>query len=129
MSFFRRKRREPPIMNRTTAMSMVPVRNSAVNEETGDDGQLQLAYDAMVRPWFAAPAEKLGLWDGKPLRKKVELDSMGQFVWDKVDGRNSVSDIAASFCNRYGVLRQEADLSVASFLKMLGERGIIALKE
>ncbi|GAB7023864.1 PqqD family protein [Salidesulfovibrio brasiliensis] len=129
MAFFRRKTRPKPEFDRERAMGMIPVRNHGVRQETTADGQVQLAYEAMVRPWFAGPAEKLGLWDGKPMTKRVELDAMGRFVWERVDGKHSVRAIAEAFCERYGVLQEEAELSVASFMRMLGERGIIAIRE
>lgn len=128
MGLFRRKKAKRPIINREQAMGMVPVRNDHVAEERVD-GALRLVYEATVRPWFAGPAEKLGLWDGKPMTKRVELDEMGLFVWKRIDGHHSVRDIATEFRERYGVLQDEAELSVASFIKMLGERGIIGVRQ
>lgn len=129
MAFFRKKTPPKPEFDRERAMSMIPVRNRGVREESSDSGDTRLAYEATVRPWFAGPAEKLGLWDGKPMTKRVELDVMGRFVWSMVNGRNSVRDIATAFSKRYDVLQEEAELSVASFMRMLGERGIIGIRD
>lgn len=124
------KRRPPkPVMNREAALDMVPVRNRAVEEEPAGDGLVRLAYPLAVKPWFGRMADAVGLWDGRPMIKRVELDELGTFVWNRIDGRASVRDIARAFTERYKVQPREAELSVTAFLRTIGGRGIIGLRD
>jgi len=59
--------------------------------------------------------------------KKLQLDQMGSFVWNLIDGKNTVKDIIRIFAHDYRVTSQEAETAVAAFLKTLGQRGFIAL--
>ena len=107
---------------------MIPVRNDAVQEKRLPDGLVQLAYPLAIKPWFGRLAEKVGMWDKRPMVKEIELDEMGTFVWQNIDGNHSVKQIAAAFVDRYQVQPREAELSVTAFIKTIGQRGIIGLK-
>ena len=107
---------------------MVPVRNAAVEETPLPDGLVRLAYPLAVKPWFGRLAEKVGMWDKKPMIKQVELDEMGAFVWTRIDGERSVRRIAEELASFYEVQAREAELSVTAFIKTIGQRGIIGLK-
>lgn len=124
---FRKKRPEPTI-SRAQALRMVPVRNQAVEITELPDGLVRLAYPLAIKPWFGRLADKVGLWDGKPMTKTVELDEMGTFVWRHIDGERSVRDIAEAFTEAYEVQPREAELAVTAFIKTIGQRGIIGLK-
>ncbi len=52
---------------------------------------------------------------------------MGSFVWQLMNGNNSVKDIIRIFADEYKVTSQEAETAVSSFLKTLGQRGFIIL--
>jgi len=107
---------------------MVPVRNEAVEITELPGGQIQLAYPLAIKPWFGRLADKVGLWDGRPMTKTVELDEMGTFVWCRIDGERSVRDIARAFTEAYQVQPREAELAVTAFIKTIGQRGIIGLR-
>lgn len=107
---------------------MVPVRNRAVEEAEQADGLVRLAYPLAVKPWFGRLADRVGLWDGKPMIKRVDLDEMGTFVWRRIDGERSVGDIAREFTEAYQVQLREAELAVTAFIKTIGQRGVIGLK-
>lgn len=127
MSWFK-KSKPMPVIPRSEALNMVPVRNTEVTETGLPDGLVELAYPLAVKPWFGRMAEKVGLWDKRPMIKRIELDEMGTFVWQHIDGTHSVRDIADAFVKRYEVQPREAELSVTAFIKTIGQRGIIGLK-
>ncbi|QGY39091.1 PqqD family peptide modification chaperone [Pseudodesulfovibrio cashew] len=127
MSWFE-KRSPQPTVSRAEALGMVPVRNTEVEETPLDGGLIRLAYPLAVKPWFGRLADKVGLWDGRPMIKQLELDEMGSFVWQRIDGRRSVRAIAQALVEEYEVQPREAELSVTAFLKTLGQRGIIGLR-
>lgn len=123
------KKRQPlPTISRTEALQMVPVRNEQVEETAMENGLVQLAYPLAVKPWFGRLADAVGMWDKRPMIKRLELDEMGTFVWSRIDGAHSVRDIARAFVDQYAVQPREAELSVTAFIKTIGQRGIIGLK-
>lgn len=127
MSWFKKK--QPlPVIPRSEALNMVPVRNQEVTETQMGNGLVQLAYPLAVKPWFGRLAEKVGMWDKRPMIKQIELDEMGTFVWQLIDGDHSVRQIAQEFVREYEVQPREAELSVTAFIKTIGQRGIIGLK-
>lgn len=107
---------------------MIPVRNGEVSESEVADGLVQLSYPLAIKPWFGRLAEKVGMWDQRPMIKHLELDEMGTFVWRLIDGDHSVRQIAEKFTAHYEVQAREAELSVTAFIKTIGQRGIIGLK-
>ncbi|NDV20070.1 PqqD family peptide modification chaperone [Pseudodesulfovibrio sp. JC047] len=127
MRLFKKKPTEP-VISRTEALSMVPVKNYAVEEVELSSEMVQLAYPLAIKPWFGRLAEKVGMWDKKPMTKQVELDELGTFVWQRIDGVRSVQRIAAELAAEYEVQPREAELSVTAYIKTLGQRGIIGLK-
>lgn len=107
---------------------MVPVRNAEVQATSAPDGLVRLAYPLAVKPWFGRLAEKVNLWDQRPMIKRLELDEMGSFVWDRIDGVRSVRRIAGELAAHYGLQAREAELSVTAFIKTIGQRGLIGLR-
>lgn len=60
-------------------------------------------------------------------KRTVELDEVGSFVLNQVDGKNDTRRIIDAFVERYNVNRREAELSCVSFLKSLATRGVISI--
>ena len=108
---------------------MIPVRNVQVRESRGSDGLVLLTYPLAVKPWFGRLAERVGMWDGRPMRKQVQLDEMGTFVWDRLDGVRSVQRVAEELAGHYQLQPREAELSVTAFVRTIGQRGIIGLRD
>ncbi len=115
-------------MTRERSLAFVPVRNVEIHEERTPDGLVRLGYPVTVRPAFAGMLKRVGLWDGRPSLKTLELDAMGTATWELVDGRASVGEVAAAFAARYSLGSREAEVAVASFLRELGRRGLIGFQ-
>lgn len=124
----RRKKTPLPEFDRNQALAMVPVRNREVTENHLDSGLVRLTYPLALRPWYARIAARAGLWDGAPLIKRLELDRLGTFVWERINGADSVRDIASALATHFQLQNREAELSTAAFLKTLGQRGIIGIR-
>ena len=118
---------EEPKPDRKAAMSAIPVRNPEVREEVLSDEQVRLTYTITVKPMFASLGKRLGggLW---VVDKKLELDELGTAVWRMVDGKRDVRALCKAFAGQYGFHLREAELSVTTFIRELGKRGIIGLK-
>lgn len=130
MALFRKKKTSPPELSRSQALSYKPVKNMDVKEERNNTENLLLVYPLQLKPLLADVAKRFGMWkeNHAPL-KKLELDEMGKFVWERIDGNKSVKTIATEFATKYNVLQREAEVATASFLKDLGKRGLIAFTE
>ncbi len=59
--------------------------------------------------------------------KTFELDAVGLFVWDRVDGQTSVREIARKLAAEYQLDVRVAEVSTAQFLKTLLRRGLIGM--
>ncbi len=128
----RRKRRAPTI-TRGEALAARPVRNEAVDEEHRTDDAdapvLRLVYAVRYKPWFGRLASKLGRWDERPMTRRLELDEMGTLVWRLIDGDRDVNAIIREFAAAYRLQPREAEVAVTTFIKQLGQRGVIVLRE
>ncbi len=114
-------------MTRRQAMALAPVRNRDVVETETPSGCVRLSLPVAVRPPLAGLVRRLGLWDGRILRRTVELDEMGTAVWRLIDGTRPAGEIAAALAARYRLDPREAELAVAAFLRQLGRRGAVAV--
>ncbi|MBI4803926.1 MAG: PqqD family protein [Desulfovibrio sp.] len=115
--------------SRKESLAMSPARSKLVKEEVLEGGLVRLTYLSAYKPWFAGMAKRLGVWDGRPLERKLELDELGTFCWNLIDGDRQVREMARILAERYGLPAREAELSVAAFLRELGKRGIIGVRE
>lgn len=112
-------------MTRDEALALAPVASRDVQAGETADGLIRLSVPVAVRPALAGWARRLGVWDGGVLRKTVELDVIGSFVWRMIDGHATVGEIAAALATRYNLDANEARLAVAEFLRQLGRRGAV----
>ncbi len=132
--FFRKRSaasgKEPQAqLTREQALACRPVPCPIVDVEDLSDDQVRLCYPLSLKPWFARLAGRFGMWDGRPRMKRLELDAMGTTVWRLMDGSRSVEDVIDAFAARYGLEWREAELSVSAFIKDLGRRGLVGLRQ
>jgi len=59
--------------------------------------------------------------------RTIELDPLGSLVLDRCDGRATVGAIIEGFSREHQLHPREAQVCVASFLKMLAERAVIEM--
>ena len=126
MKVFKRKSGASPL-SRAEALEYTPVKSSQISEIRLESGEVVIEYPLIVRPWIAAVARRLGgSQDGKKT-KKLQLDAMGTSVWDLVDGKRSVRMIVQTFAKANRLENREAEVSVTSFIRQLGQRGLLGL--
>jgi len=113
--------------SRAAALDCIPLRNSRVRCRRLENGLVELGYPVAMRPFWAALARRLGK-EGHSTRRLL-LDEMGTAVWDLIDARRSVKQVASELARRFQLHDQEARASVTAFLRELGRRGIIGMKE
>jgi hypothetical protein len=64
-----------------------------------------------------------------PSHKRVTLDEVGSFVWELCDGEHSIEQIVNATGKKYNITRRECETSVGVYLKTLGERRYVALRQ
>lgn len=118
-----------PPLSRIDALNCIPIRNPRVVETPQDSGEMILSYPDWVRPWFAGLLKRLNKAGDIERVRKLQLDRLGTCVWHLVDGRSTVMGIIASFAEQHRLYPKEAEISVIQFLRELGRRGIIGMKQ
>jgi len=120
---------KPPHLSRTDALGCIPVRNPLVLENRLDSGEMLLSYPETIRPWFAGILRKMKKESELRRLRKLQLDILGAGVWDLVDGESTVMEIIDSFAGLHQLYHKEAEVSVIQFLRELGRRGIVGMKQ
>ncbi|MFO7708573.1 MAG: PqqD family protein [Desulfobacterales bacterium] len=121
-------KRRPVFISRDEAFGSVPVKNRHVRESRLDGGDVVLHYPVSAPPWAARVAHWLQKDLGPPRVGKLQLDALGTAVWDRIDGRRSLREIAAAFAESHQLETKEAQVAVARFARELGRRGLIGLR-
>lgn len=128
MIVFKKKTRERHI-SRAAALKCRPEKSLHITESRLETGAVILEYPLTVRPWIAAVAKRLGKSRDDVVQiKKLQLDAMGTAVWDLVDGHRSVRRIVQIFAETHRLDNKEAEVSVTSFIRELGQRGLLGLR-
>lgn len=114
---------------RDHALGCVPVKNPQIGELEDDNSELCLSYQVRIRPWFQNIVQKITGRSDDLINRKLQLDTLGTTVWRMIDGRRTVRNIVDDFQAMHQLNRREAEISVTTFLKELGKRGLIVLRE
>jgi hypothetical protein len=122
-----RKKSGASHLSRTEALEYTPVKSRQISELRLESGEVVIEYALIVRPWIAAVARRLGGSQDQKQTKKLQLDAMGTSVWDLVDGKRSVRVIIQIFAKAHRLENREAEVSVTSFIRQLGQRGLLGL--
>jgi len=122
-----RKKAAVSHLSRRQALEYRPVKSGQISELRLESGEVVIEYPLSVRPWIAAVAKRLGGSQNRKQTKKLQLDAMGTSVWDLVDGKRSVRMIIQIFAKAHRLENREAEVSVTSFIRQLGQRGLLGL--
>ena len=122
-----RKKSELSRPSRRETLEYTPVKNIQISETRLESGVVIIEYPLAVRPWIVAVARRLGGDQNRKQTKKLQLDAMGTSVWDLEDGKRSVRMIIRNFAKAHRLENREAEISVTSFLRQLGQRGLIGM--
>jgi len=114
--------RRQPRLSKHEALAARPVRNQAV--EWRAEGERTVL---VLRRREDRLGRLLSLLFVVPKERKIELDRVGSLVWRQCDGRHTVAELIAELAGKYKLNRKEAEVSLTSFLRMLGKRKLIAI--
>jgi len=110
-----------PILDRTRSLGARPIVNVGVRAERQPDGTLHLVIRG------PRPSGFFARFLPPVLEKRVELDELGSFVFEQINGERTVREILDTFVARYRNNRREAEYMIAAFLRQLTERKLITL--
>ena len=99
----------------------MPVRNEAVRESRQDNGEIILTVPRK-KIWWVLTLSRIFHIPGK---RKILLDEIGMWVWHKCDGHTAVGKIIEDLAKEFKINRKEAEVSLLSYLKKLGEKRLI----
>jgi hypothetical protein len=130
MPLFRRKRKKTP--QRPEGMTenpleAVPVRLDDVETvATSEDGSVMLEIDITGRR--GETYRKISSIFGYNNKKNVQLDGIGGFFWQQIDGRKNLLAIAQALKEKLGRGDQEVYAAIVNYVKDLMKRNLIYLK-
>ncbi len=93
-----------------------------------ENGELLLEWSLRLRPFFITLAKRISRGAVENPTRKIQLDTLGCLVWTMVDGQKNVALIIQEFSSTSGLSVQEAEISVTTFLRELGRRGLILMQ-
>ncbi len=130
MRLFKRKARpekkaERP--TRTEALASIPHRSPSATWEILENGDILIEYPLNIKPFFIQLANRFHKGDEQRPTKKLQLDGMGSSVWQMLDGEKDVKTVVCAVAYQTGLSLQEAEISVTTFLRQLGRRGLILI--
>ncbi len=125
MKIFKKKN----IITKNEALLCIPEKQKAVEEHFQDSGDLILSYQAAYKPFFNRIQKILNKDSKKTFQRKIQLDGLGIDVWKLVTGTKNIKQIITEFAALHRLNYKEAEISVTLFLRSLGEKGLIMIKE
>ena len=107
-------------ISRQQTLSSQPMQNPSVRSETR--GKSLVLRVPLKQPKTTRLSRALMTL---PSQRRVVLDSIGAGIWQWCDQKNTVADIVELTRRRYKFSHKEALISVTTFLKQLGGKGLI----
>jgi hypothetical protein len=134
MKLFRKKtasRQRPKgqtkVITRTEALASIPQRSPSATWEILENGDILIEYPLNIKPFFLQLANRFYKGQEQIPTKKLQLDGIGSRVWQMFDGVKEVKTIIGEVADQTGLSLHEAEISVTTFLRQLGQRGLILL--
>ncbi|WP_163340291.1 PqqD family protein [Desulfopila sp. IMCC35008] len=127
MKLFRNKRPAYQI-SREEALNCIPEIIPSVHWQHLENGDVLIEYQLAIKPMLQAIFKRFNQGKNEEIKKKLQLDSHGSRVFSFINGEKTVREIIEEFARATTITRQEAELSVTTFLRELGKRGIIILR-
>ena len=132
MKLFRKKKAPQGVvkgLTRTEALAGVPRIPPSATWVVLENGDILIEYPLHIKPFFIQLANRFDKGVKPRPTKKLQLDGMGSRVWQMFDGEKDVKAIIREISEQSGLSLQEAEISVTTFLRQLGQRGLITMRQ
>jgi hypothetical protein len=116
-----RLRKRPPPFSKEQVLASKPLRNPQLEWEKNDAGEIVVT----IRRRTDWKAKALGLLFPIPTQRTIVLDGPGTFVWEMCDGNTDIQAMMRRLAQHYQLNIKEAELSLTTYLRNLGKRGLI----
>ena len=108
-------------LSREAMLDSRPTRNDLIEWEETDDGEVQVIVTRQDN-WKIRLLSKVFYI---PKQRKITLDELGSEVWDMCNGSTTVAQMIENLSLKYQLNRKEAEVSLLTYLKSLGEKRFI----
>jgi len=115
--------RRDPVEERRRTLRSRPIRRTDVTLVGTDDGGAKLRVPLRRR---AGPLGLFKMPEGAA--KTFELDAIGRYVWDQLDGKTRTEEVVRRVARRHDLAQREAEVATLSFLNLLGKRGLVGVR-
>jgi Coenzyme PQQ synthesis protein D (PqqD) len=115
-------------LTRTEALAAIPRRLPSATWRILADRDILIEYPLNIKPFFLQLANRFSGRQEQRFTKKLQLDAMGSSVWRMFDGKRDVTTIILQVAEQSGLTLQEAEISVTTFVRELGRRGLVLLR-
>jgi len=102
-------------------LSAIPLRNATIKWEQNDEGEVSIVIPPKDKLWVKI-VTKIFMIPGK---RVVVLDEISSYVWIQCDGEHTIRNIINSLCGKYNLTRKEAEVSLITYMRNLGKRGML----
>jgi hypothetical protein len=115
--------KKPPDLGlkRDDILSAIPLRNATVKWKQSDAGEVSIVIPQKDKLWVKIVTKIFMV----PEKRVVVLDEIGSYVWMQCDGEHTIKDIMNSLSSKYSLTRKEAEVSLISYMRTLGKRGML----
>ncbi len=122
-SLLSRWRGSEPSLGRQQSLKGIPVRHETLEVEKNEESDKAMVIVNRIKRgtrWWSRFAPPV-------IEQRVELDEMGAFVFQRIDGERNVAQIIEEFVRFYRVNRREAELSTVAFLRKLAQKRLVSI--
>ena len=113
--------RKGPRLTREAMMDSRPARNDILKWEKNETGEARITV-VRQENWKTRLLSKVFYIPGE---RTITLDEVGTEVWQMCDGHTSVAKMIEGLREKYQLDRKEAEVSLLSYLKTLGQKRFI----
>jgi len=124
----KKKLPQKPAPSKAEALACTPEIVPQAHWQKQENGEILIEYPFVVNPLLQAIFRRFNGANQQNLTRKLQLDGLGSQVWGAIDGEKSVAELIREFAESSTMTTQEAELSVTTFLRELGKRGLIILR-
>lgn len=103
-------------------LDLVPVQSQKYSSEIGEDGKVTIFVEN--RGPFNFLAQKLLK---KPRFSQVHLEEFGSFIWQQIDGKRTVKEIADLMHEKFGEKAEPLYPRISMYMKTLMNYNFISL--
>ena len=117
---FKRRKQKVVKLSLQQAEELKPKAVKTISRDTTDNGgeRIQIVF-------YPRGVQKI--MRRKSSVRTIELEAVGVEVLNMCDGKTSVRAISQHFSKVYHVNSHEAELAVATFIRMMNQRGLVTL--